>query len=165
MGNGVTAVWSWQRPPENKKKSKENKYTMEITINDLASIRDAARRFVENIGESTVFAFYGKMGAGKTTFIKAVCEELGVEDVITSPTFAIVNEYRSDSTGELIYHFDFYRIKKIDEVYDMGYEDYFYSGALCFIEWPELVEDLLPGDAVTVKITEEADGSRKVVAG
>lgn len=138
---------------------------MEITINDLASIRDAARRFVENIGESTVFAFYGKMGAGKTTFIKAVCEELGVEDVITSPTFAIVNEYRSDSTGELIYHFDFYRIKKIDEVYDMGYEDYFYSGALCFIEWPELVEDLLPGDAVMVKITEEADGSRKVVAG
>lgn len=138
---------------------------MEITINDLASIRDAARRFVENIGESTVFAFYGKMGAGKTTFIKAVCEELGVEDVITSPTFAIVNEYRSDSTGELIYHFDFYRIKKIDEVYDMGYEDYFYSGALCFIEWPELVEDLLPGDAVIVKITEEADGSRKVVAG
>lgn len=138
---------------------------MEITINDLASIRDAARRFVENIGESTVFAFYGKMGAGKTTFIKAVCEELGVEDVITSPTFAIVNEYRSDSTGELVYHFDFYRIKKIDEVYDMGYEDYFYSGALCFIEWPELVEDLLPGDAVMVKITEEADGSRKVVAG
>lgn len=138
---------------------------MEITINNLASIRDAARRFVENIGESTVFAFYGKMGAGKTTFIKAVCEELGVEDVITSPTFAIVNEYRSDSTGELVYHFDFYRIKKIDEVYDMGYEDYFYSGALCFIEWPELVEDLLPGDAVIVKITEEADGSRKVVAG
>ena len=83
------------------------------------------------------FAFYGKMGAGKTTFTKAVCEELGVTDVINSPTFAIVNEYRSETTGELIYHFDFYRIKKLEEVYDMGYEDYFYSGALCFIEWPD----------------------------
>jgi tRNA threonylcarbamoyladenosine biosynthesis protein TsaE len=102
------------------------------------------------------------MGAGKTTFIKAVCEELGVNDVITSPTFAIVNEYRSDIADELIYHFDFYRIKKLSEVYDMGYEDYFFSGALCFIEWPELVEELLPGDAVKVKIEEQEDGSRKV---
>ena len=102
------------------------------------------------------------MGAGKTTFIKAVCEELGVDDVITSPTFAIVNEYRSDATGELIYHFDFYRIKKLDEVYDMGYEDYFYSGALCLIEWPELVEELLPGDALKVTIAEQGDGGRTV---
>ena len=102
------------------------------------------------------------MGAGKTTFIKAVCEELGVEDVITSPTFAIVNEYQSATTGALIYHFDFYRIKKLEEVYDMGYEDYFYSGALCFIEWPELVEELLPEDAVKVTIREEADGSRSL---
>lgn len=107
---------------------------MEIRIDSLDNIREAARRFVNAIGDSTVIAFYGKMGAGKTTFIKAVCEELGVDDVITSPTFAIVNEYRSDATGELIYHFDFYRIKKLDEVYDMGYEDYFYSGALCLIE-------------------------------
>ena len=84
----------------------------------------------------------------------------GVTDVINSPTFAIVNEYRSDETGELIYHFDFYRIKKLDEVYDMGYEDYFYSGALCFIEWPELVEELLPGNAVKVEIEESEDGSR-----
>lgn len=135
---------------------------MEITIDKLDNIREAARRFVESIGESTVIAFYGKMGAGKTTFIKAVCEELGVEDVITSPTFAIVNEYRSDTTGELIYHFDFYRIKKIEEVYDMGYEDYFYSGALCFIEWPELVEDLLPGDVLKVTIEECEDGGRVV---
>ena len=135
---------------------------MEIRINSLAEINEAAKTFVENMGDATVFAFYGKMGAGKTTFIKAVCEELGVEDVITSPTFAIVNEYRSDTTGELIYHFDFYRIKKIEEVYDMGYEDYFYSGALCFIEWPELIEELLPEEAVKVTIEENADGSRIV---
>ena len=104
----------------------------------------------------------GFLGAGKTTFIKAVCEELGVTDVITSPTFAIINEYRSDIADELIYHFDFYRIKKLSEVYDMGYEDYFFSGAVCFIEWPELIEELLPGDVVKVNIEEEADGSRKV---
>lgn len=135
---------------------------MEIRIDSLDNIREAAQRFVNAIGDSTVIAFYGKMGAGKTTFIKAVCEELGVDDVITSPTFAIVNEYRSDATGELIYHFDFYRIKKLDEVYDMGYEDYFYSGALCLIEWPELVEELLPGDALKVTIAEQGDGGRTV---
>lgn len=135
---------------------------MELRIDSIETIREAAKQFVAALEESTVFAFYGKMGAGKTTFIKAVCEELGVEDVITSPTFAIVNEYRSETSGELIYHFDFYRIKKIEEVYDMGYEDYFYSGALCFIEWPELIEELLPGDAVKVTIEENEDGSRIV---
>ena len=133
---------------------------MEIKIQSLDHIHEAARKFVEVMDDNTVFAFYGKMGAGKTTFIKAVCEELGVTDVITSPTFAIVNEYRSDKGGELIYHFDFYRIKKLEEVYDMGYEDYFYSGALCFIEWPELVEELLPGDAVKVTIETAEDGTR-----
>lgn len=135
---------------------------MEIRINSLAEIDDAAKKFIENMGDSKVFAFYGKMGAGKTTFIKAVCEQLGVDDVITSPTFAIVNEYQSATTGESIYHFDFYRIKKLDEVYDMGYEDYFYGGSLCFLEWPELIEELLPEDACKVTIEETEDGGRVV---
>ena len=136
---------------------------MEIKINNLEGIDNAAREFVAGIGKSRVFAFYGKMGAGKTTFIKAVCEQLGVEDVITSPTFAIVNEYTSETSGDTIYHFDFYRIKKLDEVYDMGYEEYFYSGSLCFIEWPELIESLLPEDATKVTIKENEDGSRSVI--
>ena len=131
-----------------------------IIIKDIEHIREAAREFIRQMGESRVFAFYGKMGSGKTTFIKAVCEELGVDDVITSPTFAIVNEYSLRGGGGLLYHFDFYRIKKLEEVYDMGYEDYFYSGNLCFIEWPELIEPLLPDDAVRVTITEQDDGSR-----
>ena len=139
---------------------------MTIRINDIDQIRAAARAFIENMGEARVFAFYGKMGAGKTTFVKAICEELGVDDVITSPTFAIVNEYTPSSPllppSSKIYHFDFYRIKKLEEVYDMGYEDYFYSGALCFIEWPELIEDILPDDAMRVSITEQPDGSRLV---
>lgn len=135
---------------------------MEIKINTLAEIGDAARQFVAAMGDSKVFAFYGKMGAGKTTFVKAVCEALGVEDVITSPTFAIVNEYQSATTGESIYHFDFYRIKKLEEVYDMGYEDYFYSGCRCFLEWPELIEELLPRDACKVTI-EETEGGARVV--
>ena len=161
---------------------------MEIKIQDIDHIREAAREFVENIGEARVFAFYGKMGAGKTTFVKAICEELGVDDVITSPTFAIINEYTIDHSplnidhcptsesaanngqcsmvnGQSIYHFDFYRIKKLEEVYDMGYEDYFYSGCLCLIEWPELIEEVLPEDAVKVTIEEKNDGNRVVTVG
>ncbi len=145
---------------------------MEIRISSLDTIHEAAREFIQHIGDVRVFAFYGKMGAGKTTFVKAVCEELGSDDVITSPTFAIVNEYgishnkksslyREDLGGS-IYHFDFYRIKKLEEVYDMGYEEYFYSGALCLIEWPELIEDILPDDAVKVIIEVQPDGSRMV---
>lgn len=135
---------------------------MEIKITSLDNIHDAAKQFIAAMGDNTVFAFYGKMGAGKTTFIKAVCEELGVTDVINPPTFAIINEYRSETAGELIYHFDFYRINKVEEAFDFGYEDYFYSGALCFIEWPELIEELLPMDAVKVTIEEQADGSRVI---
>ena len=133
---------------------------MRIEIKNQDSIKEAAQQFIREMGDSRVFAFYGKMGAGKTTVIKAICEELGVEDVITSPTFAIVNEYEAPDTT--IYHFDFYRIKKLEEVYDMGYEDYFYGGGLCFIEWPELIEELLPEDALRITITEQTDGSRVV---
>ena len=137
-----------------------------IAIKDLDHIREAAREFIEHIGDHRVFAFYGKMGAGKTTFVKAICEELGVEDVITSPTFAIINEYsltsRHSPLTSTIYHFDFYRIKKLEEVYDMGYEDYFYGDGLCFIEWPEMMEELLPDGATKVQITENPDGTRTV---
>ncbi|MGM9714236.1 MAG: tRNA (adenosine(37)-N6)-threonylcarbamoyltransferase complex ATPase subunit type 1 TsaE [Prevotella sp.] len=133
---------------------------MRLTIDNIDNIRTVAKEFVNNIGDSRIIAFYGKMGAGKTTFIKAICEVLGVQDVITSPTFAIVNEYTADDGP--IYHFDFYRIKKLEEVYDMGYEDYFFSGALCLMEWPELVEDILPEDTLRVRISENADGTRTV---
>lgn len=134
---------------------------MDLKIESLDKINETAVEFIRAMGDNTVFAFVGGMGAGKTTFIKAICENLGVEDVINSPTFSIVNEYRSES-GELIYHFDFYRINKIEEVYDFGYEDYFYSGSLCFIEWPELIESILPKDTVTVHITVNDDGSRSM---
>ena len=133
----------------------------EIIISSLDKIADAAQEFVSQIGEKRVFAFYGGMGAGKTTFIKAICEQLGVQDTVTSPTFAIVNEYRTN-TGDQIFHFDFYRIRKVEEVYDMGYEDYVYSGAVCFLEWPELIEELLPEDAVRVTLSEEEDGTRTI---
>lgn len=132
-----------------------------IIIRDVESIAAAAQEFIAKMGENKIFAFYGTMGAGKTTFVKALCEAMGVTDTVNSPTFAIVNEYDTPS-GQPIYHFDFYRIKRLAEVYDMGYEDYFYGKGLCFIEWPELVEELLPEDTVKVTIKEEADGSRMV---
>jgi tRNA threonylcarbamoyladenosine biosynthesis protein TsaE len=136
---------------------------MELKINSLEEISAVAEEFIRlAMQEDTVFAFNGQMGAGKTTFIKALCEALGVSEPVTSPTFAIVNEYRSDETGELIYHLDFYRIKKLEEAYDMGCEDYFYSGAVCLIEWPELVEDLLPGNTVWVDIKVNEDETRTI---
>ena len=133
-----------------------------LTISKLENIRPVANEFIRLMGFHTVVAFYGKMGAGKTTFIKAICEELGVEDVINSPTFSIINEYRSEKSGELIYHFDFYRINKLGEARDISVEDYFYSGALCLIEWPEKIEPLLPDDTVRVTIQENEDGSREL---
>ena len=134
---------------------------IEIKIQDIDHINEAARTFIEHIGTDTIFAFYGNMGAGKTTFIKAVCEEMGVTDVINSPTFAIVNEYLAGN-GNTIYHFDCYRINKLVEALDMGCQDYFDSGNLCFIEWPENIAELLPDDTVTVRITACDDESRKI---
>jgi tRNA threonylcarbamoyladenosine biosynthesis protein TsaE len=134
---------------------------MVITISSVEQIAEAAREFVDAMGNNTIFAFYGKMGVGKTTFIKAVCEELGVTDVINSPTFAIVNEYL-DGHDCPIYHFDFYRIKKEDEVLDIGFEDYVNSGNVCFMEWPELVEELLPDECIRVDIEVGDDDTRTV---
>ena len=134
---------------------------MEIKIKNIEGLAAAARQFVEAMGDKRIFAFYGGMGAGKTTFIKAICEALGVEDVVNSPTFAIVNEYKAPSPNP-IYHFDFYRIKNLREACDIGCEEYFYSGNPCFIEWPELIEELLPEDTVRVRIEVLEDGSRSV---
>ena len=139
----------------------KNLASMEIRMASLNELPAAAQQFVEAMGGRRVFAFYGRMGAGKTTFIRAVCEALGVRDVINSPTFAIVNEYLSGD-GTPIYHFDFYRVKTPQEALAIGYEDYVYSGNLCLMEWPERIESLLPDDAVKVFIEELADGSRMV---
>ncbi|MBQ1851721.1 MAG: tRNA (adenosine(37)-N6)-threonylcarbamoyltransferase complex ATPase subunit type 1 TsaE [Paludibacteraceae bacterium] len=127
----------------------------------LENIDKAASEFLKELGDRKIVAFYGSMGAGKTTFIKAICDVLGVTDTVNSPTFAIVNEYLA-ANSERVYHFDFYRIKKIEEAYDFGYEDYFYSGNLCLIEWPELIEELLPEDTVRVKIEEIEGGEREL---
>lgn len=135
----------------------------EILIPSLDKIADAAQEFVAQMGHRRVFAFYGGMGAGKTTFIKALCQQLGVKDAVTSPTFAIVNEYGSDIGP--IYHFDFYRIKNLAEVMDLGFDDYAYSGHLCLMEWPELIEDQLPDNTVSVHIEETDNGMRKVTVG
>ncbi len=135
---------------------------MKLLLNNLSDIDTIAKKFVENMGNRKVFAFYGEMGAGKTTFIKAICGALGVTETITSPTFAIVNEYEKED-GDPIFHFDFYRIKDIDEAYDFGYEDYFYSGNICFIEWPQLVEPLLPENVVKVQIEIEDNEQRTIL--
>ena len=132
-----------------------------FTIHSLEEYPTAAKWFTTFLQQGNIFAFYGKMGTGKTTFIKSLCEELGVEDTINSPTFAIVNEYE-DREANTIFHFDFYRIKSIAEVYNMGYEEYFYSNAYCFIEWPELIEELLPEEHIRVDITEGDDGARTI---
>lgn len=133
-----------------------------IKISSLESLPEAAKEFIGAMEDYTVFAFNGEMGAGKTTFINALCKELGVSEVTNSPSFSIINEYRSETTAELIYHFDCYRLENSSEAEEIGAEDYFYSGALCFIEWPERIEELLPDDTVVVDIKELADGSREL---
>ena len=132
-----------------------------IHIPSVEALPEAAREFAGLMGDNTVFAFYGDMGAGKTTFINALCDVLGVDaEETSSPTFALINEYRSDTTAELIYHFDFYRVETLEEALELGIEDYFDSGAICLIEWPERVEPALPSDTVQVKITVNDDDSR-----
>ncbi|MDP3432709.1 MAG: tRNA (adenosine(37)-N6)-threonylcarbamoyltransferase complex ATPase subunit type 1 TsaE [Bacteroidota bacterium] len=132
-------------------------------IKDISALQETAKQLLNYFPEDRIFALYGGMGAGKTTFIKAICHELGSNDYVTSPTFALINEY-STNEGAVIYHFDFYRIKKLEEAFDLGYEDYIYSGNYCFIEWPEMIESLLPEGVVEVRITEVEHGKRLVVA-
>ena len=132
-------------------------------INSLDDLEFAAKELIAEFKNDRVFAFYGKMGAGKTTFIQAICRELGSEDNVTSPTFALINEYNTDDL-ESIFHFDVYRIKDIEEAYDLGYEDYIYSGSYCLIEWPEMIESLLPQKMVEVKIEVQDDDSRVISA-
>ncbi|MBA4408204.1 MAG: tRNA (adenosine(37)-N6)-threonylcarbamoyltransferase complex ATPase subunit type 1 TsaE [Odoribacter sp.] len=136
---------------------------MQIQISDLSALGESAKLLLNAFPEDRVFAFYGAMGAGKTTFIKALCRELGSTDYVTSPSFALINEY-STTNESIIYHFDFYRIKKIEEAFDLGYEDYIYSGNYCFIEWPEMIEPLLPEGIVEVRIREAEKGVRLVEA-
>lgn len=139
--------------------------TLQYRIPTLEALSEAVAWFRDEVlPYGDVFAFDAPMGTGKTTFIKALCELLGVEDVINSPTFSIINEYRSDSSGELIYHFDCYRLEKLSDALNLGVEDYLMSGALCLIEWPDVLRDVLPADTVEVQIREEADGSRLITA-
>lgn len=123
----------------------------EINIDSLDGLTEVAEAIIKSLNGRNVVAFCGTMGAGKTTLISAIMEYLGSSDNVTSPTFALVNQY-STANGDTVYHFDFYRINRIEEVFDMGYEEYFYSDDLCLIEWPELIEDLLPEEAMVVKI-------------
>ena len=132
---------------------------MKIEVNQLADLHQAAVQLLEFADDERIFLFEGEMGAGKTTFIKAICEAMGVADVVSSPTFSIVNEYRSGD-DKSIYHFDFYRIEDLQEAYDIGYEEYFYSGDLCLVEWPEKIRELLPEQYVLVNISAPAPDSR-----
>ena len=132
-----------------------------LVLKSLSDLNIVADKFLHLMKGKNIFAFFGSMGVGKTTFIKALCNELGVVEIVTSPTFALVNEYQT-GLGKLIYHFDFYRIEKVEEVYDFGYEEYFYSDNYCFIEWPEKVAEILPENVVYVHIVENEDGSRTI---
>lgn len=125
---------------------------MEILIKDKKHLPSVAKQLLKYTGDKKIFAFYGSMGAGKTTIIKALCEVLNAADIVSSPTFTLVNEYRT-SAGESIYHIDFYRIKKQEEVFDFGVEEYLTGDSYCFMEWPELIEELLPAETVKIRIT------------
>jgi tRNA threonylcarbamoyladenosine biosynthesis protein TsaE len=125
---------------------------MEIVIKNKRVLQSAVRKLLNQTKGKRIYAFYGAMGAGKTTIIKALCEFLGASDIVSSPTFTLINEYRTTS-GESLYHIDFYRIKKHDEVFDFGIEEYLSAGKYCFMEWPELVEDILPEETVRVRIS------------
>ncbi|MCQ2166664.1 MAG: tRNA (adenosine(37)-N6)-threonylcarbamoyltransferase complex ATPase subunit type 1 TsaE [Bacteroidales bacterium] len=133
-----------------------------VTIKNLDDLDRAAAEFVEKTRGKNLLAFYGQMGAGKTTFTVALCRALGVRDNVCSPTFTIISEYR-DGKGRPVYHFDFYRIKNLSEAMDIGVEDYFYSGDLCIMEWPENIEELLPDETLKVYITVNPDQSRSIV--
>ncbi|MCU4162721.1 tRNA (adenosine(37)-N6)-threonylcarbamoyltransferase complex ATPase subunit type 1 TsaE [Carboxylicivirga caseinilyticus] len=130
-------------------------------IDSLDKIDEVAQAFLAEYADERVMAFYGEMGVGKTTFIKALCKALNIEDTVNSPSFAIVNEYHNQE-DDIVYHFDFYRLKEEEEAYDMGYEDYLYSGHHCMIEWPEKIASLLPKGRLELHITEEMDGRRKL---
>lgn len=130
------------------------------SINDLQAV---ANELIAAFPNQRIFAFYGKMGAGKTTFIQSVCKALGSPDNVTSPTFALINEYNTPELGS-IFHFDFYRIKELEEAYDLGYEDYIYSGSYCLIEWPEMIAPLLPEKRLEVKIEVLNDDARLITA-
>ena len=132
---------------------------MRIIVGDRSRLHEAARHFLKETAGKKIIAFYGQMGSGKTTFIRALCHEMGVIDTVTSPTFTLVNEYRRPGSMP-VYHFDFYRIKKITEVLDFGIEEYFDSGAPCFMEWPELIEPLLPAETLRISITVTPEGER-----
>ncbi len=132
-----------------------------IHLESVREIKAATREIIDLMGTDRIFAFYGDMGSGKTTLIKSICKQLKVIDNVSSPTFALINEYETEDHG-LIFHFDFYRIKKIEELYDIGYEDYFYSGQYCFIEWPEKAEELLPSGIRKIYIGVNEDGSRTI---
>ena len=127
----------------------------------LVELKTIAENLITDLGNNKVVAFYGEMGVGKTTLVKELCKVLGVDDVASSPTFSIVNEYMSKS-GKAIYHFDFYRIEKEEEVYDLGYEDYFYSDCFCFIEWPEKILNLIPENIVKVSIDLDDENNRLI---
>lgn len=139
--------------------TKQNMFSKKIS--SLKALDNAAQKLISSFPGQRVFAFYGKMGSGKTTFIQAVCRAIGTGDNVTSPTFAIINQYNTEE-GEPIYHFDFYRIKDVEEAFDLGYEDYFYSGNYCLIEWPEKIESLLPHNFVEVRI-EVLENEKRVI--